>query len=679
MQELIPLVQHELDRRIPEADVTVLNGGFDALLGLATGGQGYQLQIYGTRLEDVIQVADVAHEHLTGDPNVLKAETNTTFDAEQLFVSLSQDRMGDLGVSAYEAGRTARIMMNGVEAGSYTAGVERVPIRLVSELADEPVDDDTLHAMFLRNAEGTTLTFPAFSDLVSRQTVSTINKRDRAISATVRGYLYDEDQSAVSQRMETMMRSLDLPPGVGWERAGTSELIVDSMRSLVTMLAIAVFLVYVVMVIQFERYVQPLIIMVAVPFCLIGVVVGLLLFSSALSIVAMLGLITLGGTVVNNAIVMVDYMNTLRTRDQLELREAIITGASGRLRPVLMTTMTTLFAVLPMALSVGDGSEIYAPLGQAIFGGLFTSTLITLFVVPVLYQVTEGRRHTRNATPTRLASAPSRGQHSAGSGGTGPSSAVLILLSVGVLTVLPGLARPAPLPAQTPVDTLQTHTLELSSELEALFAFDEPFAPTASEPSPAQLRGNREIALGKQNLEAARADRAGAVARRFPTVSATADAAWLANPTDPVTLQPGELGTIPLSDIDPRVPNTRLPEEETELFPGSGRSRYELGLSVVQPIFAWRTIENAILAADAAERVAATRLAGTRHAVNVEVAATRELIAILEAITTTLGVQEAAAERLVAISRENWTNGFITETEYRDAQLAQQEVRLAVI
>ncbi|MDA3947790.1 MAG: efflux RND transporter permease subunit [Spirochaeta sp.] len=663
VQELIPLVQHELDRLVPEADITVLNGGFDALLGLATGGQGYQLEIYGTRLEEVVQVADLAYEHLAGDPNVLKAETNTTFDAEQLFFTLSQDRMGDLGVSAYEAGLTARILMNGVTAGSYTAGAERVPIRLVSELADAPVESDTLHAMSLRNSDGTTLTFAAFSDLVPRRTVSTINKRDRAISATVRGYLYDEDQSGVSLRMETMMQSLDLPPGIGWERAGTSELIVDSMRSLLTMLAIAIFLVYAVMVIQFERYLQPLIIMVAVPFCLIGVVMGLLLFSSALSIVAMLGLITLGGTVVNNAIVMVDYMNMLRTRDGFELREAIVEGASGRLRPVLMTTMTTLFAVLPMALSVGDGSEIYAPLGQAIFGGLFTSTVITLFVVPVLYQVSENR-HRRGRS---------------GKGPPGSSSARAVLIAASVLA-----AGSSPLPAQTTVNTLQNSAFQHSVELEALFAFDEPFAPLAPDVpaatprlSPVGSRENHDIALREAELDAARADHAGAVARRFPTVSAIVDAAWLANPSDPVTLEPGELGTIPLSQIDPRVQNTQLPEEETELFPGSGMSRYELGLSVVQPIFAWRTIENAINAAAAAERVAATRLAGTRHAVRVEIAATRELITILDAITGTLEVREAAAERLVTISRENWTNGFITETEYRDARLARQEVRLA--
>jgi HAE1 family hydrophobic/amphiphilic exporter-1 len=127
-------------------------------------------------------------------------------------------------------------------------------------------------------------------------------------------------------------------------------------------------------------------------------VAGLLAFNSALSIIAMLGLITLGGTVVNNAIVMVDFTNLLRRRDKMILREAVVSGAMSRLKPILMTTLTTIVGIIPMALARGDGSEVYAPLGQAILGGLSTSTLITLFVVPVLYEAVERRIESRGIT-----------------------------------------------------------------------------------------------------------------------------------------------------------------------------------------------------------------------------------------------------------------------------------------
>ncbi|MBN2874142.1 MAG: efflux RND transporter permease subunit, partial [Spirochaetales bacterium] len=222
-------------------------------------------------------------------------------------------------------------------------------------------------------------------------------------SVEVRGYLRSDDQSGVTSRMSAALSALSLPFGVKYRVAGTSELIGDSLSSLSLMLAISVFLIYAVMVIQFERFMQPLIIMASIPFCLIGVVLGLYLFGSSMSIIAMLAIIALGGTVVNNAIVMVDYTNQLRQRVGMELRDAILQGAATRLRPILMTAMTTLFGVLPMALAHGNGSEVYAPLGQAIFGGLLSSTVITLVLVPVLYMILEkGTTFVRSAAEAAM-------------------------------------------------------------------------------------------------------------------------------------------------------------------------------------------------------------------------------------------------------------------------------------
>jgi outer membrane protein TolC len=336
------------------------------------------------------------------------------------------------------------------------------------------------------------------------------------------------------------------------------------------------------------------------------------------------------------------------------LNDAVIQGASGRLRPVLMTTMTTIFAVLPMALAVGDGSEVYAPLGQAIFGGMLTSTAITLFIVPVLYRFMEQRKATRRRSSGRAA-----------------SFVTVLLVTAGVLT------GPTPAGAQEAVDSLRDEAARQSSRLGSLIVFDADHFP--AEPDGSFMEKNREISLQEGELRAARADHRGAVARRFPTVSARADAAWLANPTDPVTLEAGELGTIPFSE-NPMLgmDDILLPDEETRLFEGSGDTRYELGLSLVQPIFAWGTIEGAVAAAEAAERLAATRLAGTRHAVTIEAAAAAETVAILGAVQESLALQAEAAERLVSISRENWSNGFITEREYLDARLARQEVLLAL-
>ena len=166
----------------------------------------------------------------------------------------------------------------------------------------------------------------------------------------------------------------------------------DMLKDVLLALGVAIFLVYAVMVIQFNRFSQPFIILLSIPFCLIGVILGLMIFGSQISLIALLGIIALAGVVVNNAIVLVDYINFLRDEKGMELRPAIIAGCQNRLRPILMTTLTTLFGVLPLAFSKGNGAEVYAPLGQAIFGGLLTSTLITLVLIPILYEGLEIRK-----------------------------------------------------------------------------------------------------------------------------------------------------------------------------------------------------------------------------------------------------------------------------------------------
>ncbi len=398
-QQIIPLVQEKISSTVSDCDVTVLNGGFDSLLAMGTGGQGYQTEIYGTNIEDVSQTARMVREMLSLDPDVFKTEISVRSDKEQLYANLSQAYMGSLGVTPYEAGITSRILFSGMNAGTLREGGKDFPIRVSSEIADENITDDILNKIALRTRDGRMVTFAAFSSVESRQSMSRIDRKNRNFSVEVRGYLRTEDQSGVVDRMKKNMDALKLPFGVKIKTAGTSELIGDSLGSLSLMLLISVFLVYAVMVIQFERFMQPLIIMASIPLCLIGVVLGLYLFNSALSIIAMLALITLGGTVVNNAIVLVDYTNMLRKDYGMSLDTAVVEGATNRLRPIMMTALTTLLGVLPMALASGNGSEIYAPLGQAIFGGLLTSTIITLILIPVLYDWLEKRKAFFSFTP----------------------------------------------------------------------------------------------------------------------------------------------------------------------------------------------------------------------------------------------------------------------------------------
>jgi hydrophobic/amphiphilic exporter-1 (mainly G- bacteria), HAE1 family len=172
-------------------------------------------------------------------------------------------------------------------------------------------------------------------------------------------------------------------------------------RQLQMMLILAVLLVYAVMASQYESLRDPFIIMFSVPLAAIGVVLALKLTNTTFSLQAYIGVIMLAGIVVSNAILLVDYTNILRRRDKMPLRDAVETAGRTRLRPILMTTLTTVLGLVPMALAIGDGAELQAPLARVVIGGLVASTLITLVFVPTVYTLfEEGWKGLRSGSPT---------------------------------------------------------------------------------------------------------------------------------------------------------------------------------------------------------------------------------------------------------------------------------------
>ncbi|MDC7125158.1 MAG: efflux RND transporter permease subunit, partial [Spirochaetales bacterium] len=393
VQEIIKMLQHKLNSQITDADIYVVNGGFDALLGYATGGQGYKIMISGSNLNDVMATGSRVSDFLQEDPNVTKTNADMRYGKEEIVSKLMLDYMGNLGITPYEAAVTTRIFFNGMDSGTFRQNNKDYNIKLTSDIAGEKVDENTINLIKIKTSSGKIVSLSSFTKLESKPAISIVKKRNRNITLTITAYLNTLDQGSIAARVTDYLNKIDLPYGVSWETGGTTSLISDSFTSLFIILGIAIFLVYSVMVIQFEKFVQPIIIMISIPFCLIGVVVGLLIFGSIISILPMLGIISLSGIVVNNAIVMIDYINLIRKRDNLSLEEAIINGSSSRLKPILMTTLTTFFGVLPMAFSSGNGGEIYAPLGQAISGGLITSTALTLFLVPAVYLLVERRKN----------------------------------------------------------------------------------------------------------------------------------------------------------------------------------------------------------------------------------------------------------------------------------------------
>ena len=400
IHEIISQLQLELNSEITDVECFVVNGGFDALVGYATGGQGFKIRIFGNDLDEIMQSAARLTDILRDDPEVIRTDLSMRYGKEEIVSNLILDYMGTLGITPYEAAVTSRIFFNGMDAGTFRFNNKNYNIKLTSDIAGEQIDEDTINLINIKSASGKSVSLSSFTEFEKKPAVSVIEKQDKNISITITAYLNTLDQMGLTRRIDSYMNKVDLPYGLSWETGGTSSLVSDSFKSLFMILGIAVFLVYSVMVIQFEKFVQPFIIMISIPFCLIGVVTGLLAFGSIISIIPILGIISLAGIVVNNGIVMVDYINMLRKRDSLPLIEAVTTGCGSRLKPILMTTLTTFFGVIPMAFSSGNGAEVYAPLGQAIAGGLLTSTLLTLFLVPALYVIVETRAERKNRKKT---------------------------------------------------------------------------------------------------------------------------------------------------------------------------------------------------------------------------------------------------------------------------------------
>ena len=423
VHEIMYQMQEKWASVIPDSKITVANGGFDKLVSYVSGGGGYGLTLISEDLETLYKTASEIRDFLSTDPDVITARLDTDFDTSTMVIDMSQEYLSSLGITSYEAGITSAILFRGMDAGRYKdlKTGNRYDIHLRSNIAEGNLNADTISNVHIVTSKGQDVSFANLSDIKVEKSISQINHSDRAKTITVSATLVSENTSGVSARVNQYLSKNPLPNGVSSKSGGIMALIGDMVMPMVTAIAIAIFLVYIVMALQFEKIKQPLLIMVTIPFCFIGVVLGLLIFGSTLNLLSLLGLVSLSGIVVNNGIILVDYINQLRISRRLEiakergtqdrdgeyhveltvaeenqlLHDCVADGAASRIKPILITTLTTLLGDIPMAVAHGEGAELYAPMGQAIVGGLITSTLITLVLIPVLYFMTEKKKEVK--------------------------------------------------------------------------------------------------------------------------------------------------------------------------------------------------------------------------------------------------------------------------------------------
>ncbi len=411
-------VQERLSSSIPDATISVSNGGFDRLINLVSNGGGYGLTLVGEDADALYREAGRIEQQLLTYPEVMTVSVNSSNDTKTAVIGGIYDYLTSLGVPSQEAGLTAALLFYGTDIGSYRDQDtdSSYKIHLYSDVQDEPLTDDRLNEIKVTSLAGREITLSGIGELRLDEGLSQINHDNRANSLTISATLTTESTDSVTQKISAYLSENPLADGVSTKTSGLGDLVESAAGPLVKALLIAIFLVYLVMVAVFERFDQPLLIILLFPFCIIGAVLALTIFSSSMSIVSILGIVSLVGMLVNNGIVIADYANLARKNDredmlrkkQVKFDEYTETlgmlsyeeekeildretaeGTASRLRAILMTTLTTVLGVIPMAVAKGEGAEIYAPLGQVIMGGLATSTILTLYMMPVYYYLLE--------------------------------------------------------------------------------------------------------------------------------------------------------------------------------------------------------------------------------------------------------------------------------------------------
>ncbi|MBQ9213241.1 MAG: efflux RND transporter permease subunit, partial [Bacteroidales bacterium] len=306
-------------------------------------------------------------------------------DRAELQLVFNKEKLAEYGLNTATIGSYIRNKVNGYTAGYLKEDGDEYYIRV--RLREEDRNSmDKIYELTVNTPTGQMVKVKELATIKEYWAPPQIDRKTRQRVNTVSVTPDDVALTDLAEDVQKILDKIDTPSDVKIVIGGDLEDQQESSRDMTMLFGLIVILVYIVMASQFESLSKPFIIMMSIPFAISGVIFALLITGTTLNMVGMLGVIMLAGIVVKNGIVLVDYINLMRDRN-LELNQAIVVSGRSRLRPVLMTAATTILGMIPMAVSSGEGAEIWAPMGVVVIGGLIVSTVITLIIVPVLYAI----------------------------------------------------------------------------------------------------------------------------------------------------------------------------------------------------------------------------------------------------------------------------------------------------
>ena len=377
---------------IPDAQIWISSRGSLITRLLSRGGRQdrIEVEIRGHDLESGQHIAERVKELVEGIKGTVNVRVSREEGKPELTVHVDRERAYMMALDLSTIADTLNTGLTGKIATRYREDGDEFDVRVRLQEMDR-LTLDNVKTVSMRTGMDSTVALSNVAHIAEREGPINIDRRNQERVITVSASFSDRDFGSVAEEITDKLAAFDVPEGFIVQFAGEQEEQQEAYRNLMIVLLLAVALVYMVMASQFESLLHPFVIMLSIPFAAIGVVLILFLTGTNVSIPAYIGIIMLVGIVVNNAIVLVDYINLLR-KQGMETREAILEGGRRRLRPILMTTLTTVFALMPMSLGLGTGAEMQAPMARVVVGGLTVAMVFTLFFIPTVYSLFESAR-----------------------------------------------------------------------------------------------------------------------------------------------------------------------------------------------------------------------------------------------------------------------------------------------
>ena len=379
--EIAALMREDL-KHYPEYQKAQVNVG--GMRGGSMGGQStIDYEIYGYNFEETDSVARQLVNILRGIKGTADIMISRSDYQPEYQVDFDREKLAIYGLNLQTAASYLRNRINGAISSQFREDGEEYDIK-VMYAPEHRTSIEDIENILLYSPTGQAVRIKDVGKVVERFTPPTIERKDRERIITVSTVVQGVPMSQVVEQSQAEIDKLDLPQGINIQLAGSYEDQQDSFADLLTLAVLIIVLVYIVMAAQFESYTYPAIIMTSLLFAFSGVFIILYISGHTLNVMSMIGAIMLIGIVVKNGIVLIDYITLNRERG-LSIRQAVILGGKSRLRPVVMTTLTTILGMVPMAVGTGQGAEMWRPMGTAVIGGLTLSTILTLLFVPALY------------------------------------------------------------------------------------------------------------------------------------------------------------------------------------------------------------------------------------------------------------------------------------------------------